>query len=206
MLQQTFQALVTKYGGNSNIAGKLWDEIAKYYSGSKRHYHNLLHLEDLLLQLEKVQSLIHEWDTALFSLYYHDVIYNVLRSDNEEKSAAFAVERLSGLKVPAVMIETCNAQIIATKSHTLSDNNDTNYFTDADLSILGSDREAYAAYCRKIRKEYSVYHTLLYNPGRKKVLQHFLSMDRIFKTDFFSEHYEQQARLNLQWESLSLNI
>jgi predicted metal-dependent HD superfamily phosphohydrolase len=40
----------------------------------------------------------------------------------------------------------------------------------------------------------------MYNPVRKKVLLHFLSMERIFKTDYFYTHFEKQARENLQKE------
>lgn len=34
-------------------------------------------------------------------------------------------------------------------------------------------------------REYSIYSNVVYNSGRKKVLNHFLTMNRIFKTDFF---------------------
>jgi predicted metal-dependent HD superfamily phosphohydrolase len=51
-----------------------------------------------------------------------------------------------------------------------------------------------------VRKEYLIYPDLIYNPGRKKVLHHFLAMDRIFKTDFFYNKFEQQARQNLRKE------
>lgn len=40
----------------------------------------------------------------------------------------------------------------------------------------------------------------MYNRGRKKALKHFLEMDRIFKTDYFFQKYENQARINLQKE------
>jgi hypothetical protein len=33
--------------------------------------------------------------------------------------------------------------------------------------------------------EYSIYPAFIYNPERKKVLNHFLLMDRIFKPAFF---------------------
>ena len=89
--------------------------------------------------------------------------------------------------------------IKCTKSHEFSDS-DTNYFTDADLSILGKSWKTYEEYYQQIRKEYKIYPDFIYNSGRKKALQHFLKMDRIFKTDYFFEKYEIQARENLQNE------
>ena len=105
-------------------------------------------------------------------------------------------------------IDLCVQHILATKSHAVSENNDTNLFTDADLSVLGADREVYEQYYKQIRKEYSIYPDLMYNPGRKKVLQNFLGMKRIFKTDYFYGKFEEKARRNITAElnELKLNI
>lgn len=71
---------------------------------------------------------------------------------------------------------------------------------DADLSILGADWETYFSYMQKIRREYAVYPDLLYKPGRRKVIEHFLSMPVIFKTDIFRRRFEAQAQDNLKQE------
>lgn len=199
-LKVIFFELIQKYTNDQRLIEPLWAEIEKNYSKKKRYYHNLTHLDNLYLQLSKVKSEINDWDTLLFSLFYHDAIYNASKRDNEEKSAELAKENLSLISYPIDKINTCCEQIMATKSHAVSDNNDTNFFTDADLSILGQSWEDYAMYYQQVRKEYAVYPDFLYNPGRKKVLQHFLKMDRIFKTDYFFEKFEKQARKNLSQE------
>jgi predicted metal-dependent HD superfamily phosphohydrolase len=89
---------------------------------------------------------------------------------------------------------------LATKTHILAADSDTNFFTDADLSVLGSDWESYSAYFKNVRKEYAIYPDFIYNSGRKEVLKHFLGMNQIFKTDFFYAKFEAQARLNLERE------
>lgn len=129
---------------------------------------------------------IEKWETILFTLFYHDIIYNVLKQDNEERSAEFAKKRMKQLNVPTEIIENCQAQVLATKKHLVNSISDTNYFIDADLSILGADCETYKIYALNVREEYSIYPNLIYNPGRKKVLRHFLEMERIYKTDFFT--------------------
>ena len=88
-------------------------------------------------------------------------------------------------------VELCKNQILATKSHIKSTDRDTNYLTDADLSVLGQNWQTYSLYYKNVRKEYSIYPDFVYNPGRKKVLNHFLSMDKIFKTDFFYKKFER---------------
>ncbi|MGC4100960.1 HD domain-containing protein [Ferruginibacter sp.] len=200
MLQETFIALAEKYTTDKRRAAELWNEIATNYSGKKRYYHTLQHLENLLRCLQEVKPVIKDWDTVLFSLYYHDIIYNPLKTVNEEKSAEFASNRMQSIGISAGMIQNCVQQVLATKKHVASTDDDTNYFTDADLSILGQDWEVYAAYYQNVRKEYSLYPDIIYVPGRKKVLEHFLEMDRIFKTDHFFHKFELQAKENLQRE------
>lgn len=200
MLKETFTQLLRFYSDDEVLIKELWLEIETHYSGKERYYHTLGHLDHLLKQVTAVKSELTDWNTILFTLFYHDVIYDALKSDNEEKSAELAEKRMQQLQVPSKIIASCNEQILATKSHIKSENPDTNYFTDADLSVLGQDWEVYSAYFNHVRKEYAVYPDLIYNPGRKKVLQHFLDMERIFKTDYFFEKYEEQARENLEKE------
>lgn len=69
-----------------------------------------------------------------------------MKSNNEELSADFAVKRLKSIQVPDEQIQTCYDLIIATKNHQLSDDSDTNYFIDAELSVLGKDAPIYKAY------------------------------------------------------------
>lgn len=199
-LKVIFFELIQKYTSDQRLIEPLWVEIEKKYSKKKRHYHNLTHLENLYFQLSKIKAEINDWDTLLFSLFYHDVIYNASKRDNEEKSADLAKENLLLISYPIDKINICYEQIMATKSHAVSDNNDTNFFTDADLSILGQSWKEYEMYSQHVRKEYAVYPDFLYNPGRKKVLHHFLSMKRIFKMDYFFEKFEKQARENLSRE------
>jgi predicted metal-dependent HD superfamily phosphohydrolase len=203
MLKETFIELINNYT-DSQLADKLWNEVETKYSGKKRYYHTLEHLENLLKHLNAVKEQINDWNTILFTMYYHDIIYNPLKKNDEEKSAELAETRMRTIGAPQSMIEKCKNQILATKKHLVSPESDTNYFTDADLSILGRSWDIYKIYAQNVRKEYSVYPDFVYNPGRKKVLAHFLQMERIYKTDYFFEKFEKQAKQNLQQESEGL--
>ncbi len=70
---------------------------------------------------------------------------------------------------------------------------------DLDLSILGSSSTYYQEYTKNIRKEYTMIPNMLYNPGRIKVINSFLELDKIFKTPQF-ESMEIKARVNLTHE------
>jgi predicted metal-dependent HD superfamily phosphohydrolase len=200
MLKEIFTTLVNKYTSDRTITQNLWDDIEKNYTSPKRFYHNLQHLENMYTHLESCREQVEDWDTLMFSLFYHDIIYKATSKDNEEKSALAAIKALTAINYPKEKIKLCGEQILATKGHELSPDNDTNLFTDADLSILGSNWEHYLEYSKQVRKEYAIYPDFMYNPGRKKALQHFIEMDKIFKTQHFREKFEEIARKNIDTE------
>ncbi|MBI3233674.1 MAG: hypothetical protein HYZ42_06475 [Bacteroidetes bacterium] len=203
-LKETFTSLVLKYTPDTHKYNKLWQEIEEQYTSNGRHYHTLKHLENLLEVLTEVKDQMEDWDAVLFALYYHDLIYLATSDKNEEDSADMAESRLTELEVPHDKIEICTENILATKSHTISKNNDTNLFTDVDLSILGQPWEQYCIYKEEVRQEYIMYPNEIYNPGRKKVLNHFLSMERIYKTEYFHHKLERHAKMNIHNELNSL--
>lgn len=200
MLKETFIHLCNSFTKDLPLINELWAEIEENYSQPERQYHTLSHLNNLLKQLNDTKDKIENWETVLFTLFYHDIVYNVLNSDNEDQSADLAEKRMKQMSVPVQLIKNCKAQILSTKAHLENELSDTNYFTDADLSILGQDCETYKAYSENVRKEYSVYPDSIYKPGRKKVLQHFIEMKRIYKTDLFFNKFEIQAKQNLKKE------
>lgn len=200
MLQTVFINLCSGFTGDATLIDRMWTEIRQSYSGKKRHYHNLDHISSMLTQLESCRHLVGDWEGTLFASFYHDMIYDATSRDNEEKSAVEAGKKLKPLGIPADMMSRVTELILATKSHNVSANADVNLFTDADLSILGSSEAEYERYRSNVRREYSIYPDLLYKPGRKKVLQHFLEMPFIFKTEFFRAKLEIAARANINSE------
>jgi predicted metal-dependent HD superfamily phosphohydrolase len=199
-LKEKFLHLCTPFTKDPYLIDTLWSEIEKKHSEKGRHYHNLQHLEHMFSELDPVKNKLENYISISFSVFYHDVVYDAASKSNEEKSAELVESRLQELDIDQNLITKISRQIIATKSHQESDDSDTNYLLDADLSILGQDAETYREYTQKIRKEYSLYPDLLYKPGRKKVLRHFLELDTIFKTEDFREKYEKRARENILFE------
>lgn len=199
-LEEIWKALAAQFSENTTLIEEYWKEIEAKYSSKKRHYHNLSHLEYMMGKLEEYKSSLVDPELVSFAIFYHDIVYNASQKDNEQKSAELAKKRLSALGLDTRKVLACHEQILATKAHETSDDSDTNYLLDFDLAILGESPQKYRQYAERIRKEYAIYPDFIYYPGRKKVLQHFLGMDRIFKTDEFHSEHDQQARRNLQAE------
>ncbi len=200
MLKKVFIDLLKSYSISNNEIDRLWLDIELQHASKDRYYHNLKHLENLYKQLIKVKNEIQDWNMLLFALFYHDYIYNIFKNDNEKQSGIYATKILTSLQLDINSISFCNEIILATQGHQISTNPDINYFTDADLSILGSDWETYTQYYKDVRKEYKFYPDFIYQKGRIKVLQSFLKMPRIYKTKSFYSFYELQAKENIQKE------
>jgi predicted metal-dependent HD superfamily phosphohydrolase len=204
MIKKDFIAQVVKHGVLVQEAEEHWLEIETAYLEPGRYFHDLSHLEYLLIELIPLKPRFEDWETTFFSLVYHDVVYDVeqhmVMNDNEEKSADFAVKQLAAMNFSPAIIDKCRGQIMATQKHGLAAENDTNLFTDADLSILGKPWPQYTAYKDKIRKEFSVYTDSIYKIGRRKFLETYLQREPIFKTKYFYDRYEETAKANMRKE------
>jgi predicted metal-dependent HD superfamily phosphohydrolase len=201
LLHATWQSVASKYSDTAFLTEGTLVAIHKAYSHKKRHYHNLTHIENLLTAFHQYDTYLKDADVVLFSIYFHDSIYNVLKSDNEARSAEKAIAFLSKTNFPPFAAQKVATFINATKTHSNSPNDpDLDFFLDFDLQILGASPENYRIYTEQIRQEYSIYPDFIYNAGRKKVLMHFLDLPFIFKTEVFWEKYEDVARENLIME------
>ncbi|OJV53823.1 MAG: hypothetical protein BGO31_02720 [Bacteroidetes bacterium 43-16] len=175
-----------------------WSEIEQAYRLPARHYHNMSHIEKMLVLLEEVREACTDPVALELAIFYHDIVYEAQRQDNEVQSAAIAVARLKELGFKHT--DKVAALILATQKHEESEDMDTNYLLDIDLSILGMEWPLYREYAEQVREEYRIYPDEIYNPGRVQVLKHFLNLPRIFKTDYYFHKLEEQARQNLSNE------
>jgi len=193
---------LTKNYCDSTLEESLWTDIESRYTTKNRHYHNLSHIFNMLKQLDEAQTEIKDLDSLKFAIWYHDIIYKSTKKDNEEKSALFALEKLKKINFEPERTQLTETLIVSTKKHNtlLTQNNDNAVLLDLDLSILGTDWNTYKKYISNIRQEYKVYPDFMYNPGRKKVLNHFLERENLYFTEHYKQQYEQQARENLSHE------
>jgi predicted metal-dependent HD superfamily phosphohydrolase len=141
------------------------------------------------------------------AIWFHDAVYDTRAKDNEERSAAFAVEVLQPLGVPTPTVEHV-ARLVRATAHLASPDApadaDTATLLDADLAILGAAPERYARYARDIREEYAWVPEEDYRKGRAAVLRAFLARPRIYNHRLMFEEGEGQARVNMAAELVDL--
>jgi predicted metal-dependent HD superfamily phosphohydrolase len=202
-LKKQWDTLAAPYGASEKVIDDIFNQISKAYSSKSRHYHTLTHIAEMIKSAGEYKARIEDYDSLLFAIWFHDLVYTSLAGDNEEKSAEAAKKLLPKLNIPKEKINKVYSMILATKNHMgLAENadSDTKIFLDFDLKVLGVEKNSYIDYLKQIRKEYKLIPAFLYNSGRKRILKRFLEADFIFKTPDFRSLYEKQARENIQFE------
>ncbi|MFW0738682.1 hypothetical protein [Flavobacterium sp. T12S277] len=197
-LEKIYSELLLNIGFPLNEIQQNWTNLEKAYSKKSRHYHNLTHIKDIIESFEIYQNRLRVPNEILFSIFYHDYIYQSSKKDNELKSAEYALSILpenTSLDKQLIFDAIC-----ATQLHAHNTIEDINWLIDFDLKILARDWEAYQIYYEQIRKEYRIYPDFLYKPGRAKALKHFLENEFIFQTNEFRNLYEEKARSNIERE------
>lgn len=182
-LSLSWLRLTRPYSVESVLINDFLLKIQEAYSSPARHYHNLEPIDRLLRMSVKYRSYLNEKDIVDFAIFYHDIVYDAPRSDNEERSALIAKQRLSEMGLPDEKVLMVAKYIIASKSHQLSETeNETDlaWFLDFDLSVLGAEWEIYYQYASGLRREYTGYPDQDYKAGRGEFLQRSLLMPFYF--------------------------
>jgi predicted metal-dependent HD superfamily phosphohydrolase len=177
------------------------DDMIAAYAAPHRHYHNLAHIEDCLAQLARVDGLsAAELEILTEAIWWHDVVYDPTRSDNEELSAQLA-ERY----VAAPIRREVGRLIRLTKTHQVEPADRLGaVLISIDLSILAAEPSRYDAYAAAIREEFAHVGDEAYRAGRADVLSRFAARPVIFPDAAFAMTCEPKARDNLARELASL--
>jgi predicted metal-dependent HD superfamily phosphohydrolase len=170
--------------------------VAAVYGEPRRHYHALAHIRECLDEFDGVRGLCDVPDAVEGALWFHDLVYDPRRRDNEERSALAAATVLGEARAPAHLVAAVPALVVATKHSGEPATQDERVITDVDLAILGRPVGEFDAYERAIRLEYGHVSDEAFAAGRAAVLRHFLDRPSIYSTPPFRRKYEEAARLN----------
>ncbi|MCU0444199.1 MAG: adenylyltransferase/cytidyltransferase family protein [Microscillaceae bacterium] len=166
-IYQTYLPVLQSYGvQNLETLISQWQEPHRYY-------HNEDHLSFLLEGIEKLagQGELSPQDKAslIMTAFFHDVIYDPTRQDNEEKSADFFVQNTDN----QIDTEQIRQMILDTKKHE-AQSKLSEIFIDLDMWIVThADFLELLDYEYKIFKEYQFFDYAVYKPVRISLLQQF---------------------------------
>jgi predicted metal-dependent HD superfamily phosphohydrolase len=119
-----------------------WLQLHAAYTETSRAYHNLDHIDHCLVEFAIARQLANDPIAVEAAIWFHDVIYDTHRKDNEERSAEFASAALAKAGASESFCRNVSTLILATKHQSKPTSNDASLLTDIDLSILGQARSA----------------------------------------------------------------
>jgi len=178
------------------------------WSEPQRQYHTVAHLTAVLDVIDEHADLAPGPDRVRLAAWLHDAVYDprALGDANERDSAEFAEGLLATLGVPAETAAEVARLVGLTAGHaTGEDDRDGELLCDADLAILASDPDDYAAYTAAIRREYAHVPDDAFRGGRAQVLKALLELPSIYRHPPLRAAWEDRARANLEAELKTLS-
>lgn len=200
-IEAPWRELAARAGLTGPDVEAIFQDLCRRYSEPGRAYHNLDHIAAMLNTVTDLGYMVHNDVAVRLAIWFHDVVYDSRRVDNEEQSAAYAVAALSEARASPLLLPAVERLILATKTHQASPHDtDCQLLIDADLAILGASAADYDRYAQAIRVEYAWVSEDDYRTGRLRVLEGFLGRGRLYYTASLFNQREQEWRANLRRE------
>jgi predicted metal-dependent HD superfamily phosphohydrolase len=189
-----------RLAGDSATSRTEWAAVLEAWSEPHRRYHGLTHLAAVLGLVDELAAAAGDADAVRLAAWYHDVVYDPRRDDNEAVSAGRARAGLRGLIAPEQAAEV-ERLVLLTAGHD-PEPGDMNgaVLCDADLAVLASPPDGYAAYASAVREEYGHLTDEQFTAGRIAVLEHLLALPVLYRLPAVAEQWTPRARANLTAE------
>jgi len=177
--------------------------ILAAYQESHRVYHTIEHLIYVLERLDELSASIGREvpPAVILAAFFHDVVYDPLKGDNEELSALWAEDSLSQMGAYAALITEVARLVRLTATHEATDFCGA-LLCDADLMILAEDPTRYRAYVEDLRREYGAVPEDIWRRERPAFLEGLTSHQLFHLTGW--EEREKRAEANIEAEIASL--
>jgi predicted metal-dependent HD superfamily phosphohydrolase len=186
--------------GDSPTSRTEWAALVAAWSEPHRRYHGLAHLAGVLGLVGELAGDAADPAAVALAAWYHDVVYDPERDDNEQVSAERARAGLRGL-VPDERVDEVARLVLLTAGHS-PEAGDANgaVLCDADLAVLAGPPDAYAAYASAVRAEYGHLTDEEFTAGRIAVLERLLAMPLLYRLPAVADVWTPRARANLTAE------
>jgi predicted metal-dependent HD superfamily phosphohydrolase len=183
--------------GATDTSTAIHQRLVDAYNEPQRRYHTLPHIDHCLSLFDQCKSLTANPDALEIAVWFHDVIFEPGKRDNEALSARLYAE-LSVDVHDNEFRELVGRLIMATLHDGSSlDDSDAGYMVDIDLSSFGLPWEEFLRDSQHLRAECPQLSDAEYYRRTGKFQACLLAKPHFYVTDFFCQRYEKQARDNL---------
>jgi predicted metal-dependent HD superfamily phosphohydrolase len=196
---------------------ELEDVLARHREPHRR-YHTERHVRWVVRHAQQLTAGLataqhaHRVDlgAVVAAAFYHDAVYDPMRTDNEAMSARLAAGVLERGGWDATRVGAVSMMIDATAGHSQThdvetDDLSTSVLLAADLAVLAADPAGYSAYVNGVRFEYAHVAEPDWVSGRSAVLRSFIEREHIFPAELQLHEWEARARANIAAELAALS-
>ena len=180
-------------------------DLLARWSEPHRRYHTAAHLAVMLDVIEAHAGLADDADAVRLAAWFHDAVYEVFASDNEERSAELAVAALGSLGFAPDRTAEVARLVRLTAGHAVEpgDRNGA-LLADADLAILAAEQPDYDRYAAAVREEYAAVPDETFRPGRAAILRKLADLPELYRIVPARAEWSARARVNLESEIATL--
>jgi predicted metal-dependent HD superfamily phosphohydrolase len=193
--------------GMSPVSAEWFDTVLGAHRAEGRHYHGVRHVAWVVRHVEAIAAdhPVGDLDGTVAAAFFHDVVYDPTRHDNEAESAAMAARAVGEIGWPDPACRHVGDLVMATATHDLEGvDRDTAVLLAADLAVLAAEPSRYAEYATAVRREYAHVDDDAWRAGRAHVLRTLLARPRLFAPELELDDWERRARANLTSELASI--
>ena len=113
-LQPRWPRLLARYGVGKPAADQPLRQLINAYSAPNRFYHTIEHLAEMFPLIDRLAQEVDDPSVVELAVWFHDAVYDPHAGDNEERSAKWARELLTPLRVPSAALDRMEQLIRAT--------------------------------------------------------------------------------------------
>ncbi len=206
-VKSTDDAAIVRWERDFPGLSALGQELVRRYGSVSRSYHDAQHLLEVLTAVDAMADEAADVSAVRLAAWFHDAVYDVRATDNEERSAELAEAVLPTYDVDDAVVSEVARLVRLTERHDPQPG-DANgeVLCDADLAILASDGDRYETYVDGVRAEYRHVDDATFATGRSAVLRQLLGLPSLYRTRHGRATWEARARANVSRELDELTV
>lgn len=181
---------------SARSAADVWSVVWSAYAEAHRHYHGIGHILFCLEQFALVARQLRSPKAVELAIWFHDVIHQPGRSDNEVASAVLFRRYAEALD--AELVDAVATMIADTTHRSAPQTQDGKYLVDIDLAGLGQPWTRFSRESESIRDEQLDVSPAAYASAQQAFLGSLIARPHLYRTRFFRERYEMSARDNIR--------
>jgi predicted metal-dependent HD superfamily phosphohydrolase len=194
--------------GRSSASTTWFESVVSRYRQPARRYHGTRHVRWVVRHVTDLAAAADDLGAVIAAAFFHDVVYDPTRGDNEMASAELADRALTELGWESERRRHVSELVLATIDHDVDSDgcgSDTQVLLAADLAVLAAEPAKYSDYVRGVRGEYAHIDDEAWRTGRSAVLRALLGRRHLFAQALDLNEWEQRARANISAELAMLD-